>query len=127
MRTRKAAAALFAALLLAASCQAEDLLPDGRTRGCPASSYSRFHYWTPYLVRAWEHCKNYSVKCNGPVLYPEIPGEVRIIQYKCVPADPSTVPYSVMPPPALAIPVAPYGTIPPTRIIIERQELPTTV
>ena len=52
----------------------------------------------------------------------EIPGEVRIIQYKCVPADPSTVPYGVMPPPGLAIPVAPYGTIPPVRIIIERPD-----
>jgi len=113
-------AALFAALLVATTCAADDFLPDGRTRGCPPSSYSRLHYWTPYLVRAWEHCNNYSVKCNGPWLYPEIVGEVRIIQYKCVAVDPSCIPYGVMPPPGMAIPVAPYGTIPPTRIIIER-------
>src|SRR5262245_29430644 len=116
LRTWKTAAVICAALLVAASCHAQDLCPDGRTHGCPPSAYSRFHYWTPNLVRVWEHCKNYSVKCNGPVLYPEIVGDVRIIRYKCVPVDPSSQPYGVMPPPGMVIPVARYGTIPPVRI-----------
>jgi hypothetical protein len=110
------AASAMAALMLAAICSADDCLPDGRTHGCPPSSYSRLHYWTPTLVRWWEHCRHYSVKCNGPWLYPEIEGEARILQYKCVPVDPAALPYGVLPPPITAIPVAPYGDIPPTRI-----------
>lgn len=78
---------------------------------CDRPAYPRAHYWTPTVARWRNGLRGSGVGCQH--LYPEIPGEVRIMPYACRYADPVTIPYAVGPAPMAIIPVYPYGSIPP--------------
>jgi hypothetical protein len=74
----------------AAAADSKPIFSSGKVHGCPAPSYSAFHYWTPSFYRIRGYLNPHPQPSPyPPERHPDVSPSFQILRFPCPAAEPS--------------------------------------